>query len=157
MRSILGVVSIIILFSACFGCGGHRQRPEPGALEASPNAIVYTARSMIGKPYRFGGLSPETGFDCSGFTWWVYHQNGIDLPRQSFDQMAQGRKISRGELLPGDLVFFDTDRKGPSHVGIYSGRNSFIHCPGKGRCVREDRLSERYWQKNYLGACRVSP
>ncbi len=156
-RSFLRMVLVTVLFGICFGCGGHTPQLKEGAVAPRAGEIVSTARSVIGKPYRFGGLSPEGGFDCSGFTWWVYHRNGINLPRQTADQMSAGRQVSKKDLRPGDLVFFDIERRGPSHVGIYTGDNRFVHCPSTGSCVREDRFSHRYWQRKYVGACRVLP
>jgi cell wall-associated NlpC family hydrolase len=103
------------------------------------------------------GASPQTGFDCSGFTRWVYLQHGVTLPRQSFDQYRTGAAVDKGELRSGDLVFFDIDKKGASHVGIYSGRGSFLHCSSPGGRVREDGIEEAYWQDHYLGARRVLP
>jgi murein DD-endopeptidase len=125
-------------------------------LEAvDPGALIGTARTQLGIPYRPGGKSPQTGFDCSGFTSWVFVQHGLILPRQSYDQFRIGQLVQRKKLRAGDLVFFEVDKKGASHVGIYSGRGTFIHCSSSGGRVREDGLAENYWQKHYLGARRV--
>lgn len=148
---------LVLVLGLCAGCGGLRLDAVPEMRPCPPGDVVCTARSQIGRPYRFGGLSPDSGFDCSGFTWWVYHQHGVNLPRQSQDQAAFGLPVSPEELLPGDLVFFEERRKGASHVGLYSGRDRFIHCPSSGGRVREERFSDRYWRRHYLGACRVLP
>jgi cell wall-associated NlpC family hydrolase len=119
--------------------------------------MVAVARSQLGKPYVAGGASPETGFDCSGFTCWVYNQYGIPLPRRSYDQFNIGTKVSKDQLRAGDLVFFDVSRKGADHVGIYTGRRTFIHCPHSGAKVREDGFYDTYWQQHFIGACRILP
>jgi cell wall-associated NlpC family hydrolase len=98
-----------------------------------------------------------TGFDCSGFTHWVFMQHGITLPRQSFDQYQLGQQVKVGKLRAGDLVFFEIEKKGASHVGIYVDRGRFIHCSSTGGSVKEEDLNERYWQKHFLGARRLLP
>jgi cell wall-associated NlpC family hydrolase len=108
----------------------------------------------MGVPYHAGGTSPATGFDCSGFTQWVCWQHGIFLPRQSFEQYQVGQPVRGDQLQQGDLVFFEIEQKGASHVGIYEARGWFIHCSSPGGRVREDHLSEKYWRKHYLGARR---
>lgn len=130
--------------------------PRKGSLPRERSAVLDTARSMVGKRYKFGGASPKKGFDCSGLVMWVYERHGIDLPRLSKEQFLRGRRIGRWELAPGDLVFFATDQKGPSHVGIYAGERRFIHAPSKsGKRVREDSLSDPYWGRRFLGGRRL--
>lgn len=115
--------------------------------------IVKTANSFRGVPYRWGGSSHGGGVDCSGLTMAVYRLNGLDLPRTSTQQYSTGRFIDRNNLTEGDLVFFDTTGKGRvSHVGIYVGKGKFIHAPGRGKEVREDRLSSTYYRNRYAGA-----
>jgi len=117
------------------------------------NDIVKTAKLYLGVPYRWGGESPRTGFDCSGLTMVVYRLNGLDLPRSSGQQWQAGKPIKRGQLAKGDLVFFATSggRK-VSHVGIYAGNNQFLHAPGRGRKIRISTLSSTYYKSRYLGA-----
>lgn len=112
------------------------------------------AESLLGVPYKYGGEIPRTGFDCSGLTMFVHKQNGITIPRVSRDQFKYGKQISRQGLRSGDLVFFETYRKGASHVGIYIGGNQFIHSPNKGKNVKTESLSNSYYQQRYLGARR---
>lgn len=115
--------------------------------------IVETARRYIGVPYRWGGKSARTGFDCSGFTMVVYRINGLDLPRSSRQQWRVGKQIHRSQLQKGDLVFFATaggDRI--SHVGIYTGGNKFLHAPRKGRRIQTASLSSKYFRARYVGA-----
>jgi murein DD-endopeptidase len=139
------------------GCGAGRAPLKTGYLPADAGTVVITARSQLGKPYRNRGASPQTGFDCSGFTRWVYLQHGVTLPRQSLDQYLTGEPVKKNELQSGDLVFFDIDKKGASHVGIYSGGGFFVHSSSPGGRVREDGLDEAFWQVHYLGARRVLP
>ena len=117
------------------------------------NEIVETAERFIGLPYRWGGSSARTGFDCSGLTMAVYHLNGLNLPRSSWAQYRTGDPVRRRALDKGDLVFFATSGgKRVSHVGVYAGDQSFIHAPGKGKKIRVDSLSNRYYAARYLGA-----
>ena len=117
------------------------------------NEIVSTAKSFIGVPYRWGGASPEYGFDCSGLSMAVYHLNGLNLPRSSKAQWGAGAPVNRSQLSKGDLVFFATfgGRK-VSHVGLYVGEGKFIHAPGRNRRIRFDSLSNRYFGRRYVGA-----
>jgi cell wall-associated NlpC family hydrolase len=94
--------------------------------------VVDFARRLIGVPYRYGGTSPGTGFDCSGFVSYVYSHFGFSLPHSSFADLLRGRRVGRGQMHPGDLVFFD----GAGHVGIYVGDDRFIHAPHSGTAVR---------------------
>lgn len=112
------------------------------------------AESLLGTPYKYGGATPRTGFDCSGLTMYVHKKNGITIPRVARDQFKYGQQISRQALRSGDLVFFETYRKGASHVGIYIGNNQFIHSPNRGKDVRTESLSNSYFKPRYLGARR---
>lgn len=116
--------------------------------------ILKSAKSQLGKRYKFGGTSPKIGFDCSGLTWYSHKKNGINIPRQSSDQFKGGKRISRNDLRPGDLVFFETYRPGASHVGIYTGDGNFIHSLNRNKNVAIQRLSNNYYKKRYLGARR---
>jgi cell wall-associated NlpC family hydrolase len=114
------------------------------------------AMSLLGVPYKRGGTSEETGFDCSGFVRHIYETSiGRLLPRRAEEQAAVTEKIDRNELHPGDLVFFNTMRRTFSHVGIYIGDGKFIHSPSTGKSVRVDDLREAYWTKRFTGARRV--
>jgi cell wall-associated NlpC family hydrolase len=102
--------------------------------------VVGIAMQYLGVPYRWGGSSPSTGFDCSGFTMFVFAQVGVSLPHSSYAQFGMGSPVSRADLQPGDLVFF----AGASHVGIYIGGGQFIHAPHTGSVVSISSLSGWY-------------
>ena len=115
--------------------------------------IVRTARGYIGVPYKWGGASLKHGFDCSGLAMAVYQLNGLNLPRSSKQQYRAGTPVKRSRLSKGDLIFFDTAKgRGVSHVGIYVDDDSFIHAPGRGKRIRLDSLSGKYFELRYVGA-----
>ncbi|MCX8522043.1 MAG: C40 family peptidase [Rhodoferax sp.] len=125
-------------------------------VEATASELVTNAFGFLGVPYRRGGNSAETGFDCSGLVRTLYQQTaGLLLPRKASDQAAATEKIDKKELLPGDLVFFNTMRRAFSHVGIYVGNGKFVHAPKPGGEVRVDDLGTSYWAKRFDGARRV--
>jgi cell wall-associated NlpC family hydrolase len=113
--------------------------------------IVLTALDNLGVKYRYGGTS-SGGFDCSGFARFVYARAGITLPRQTEAQFQAGTKIDIGRADMGDLVFFKIYSKRISHVGIYLGKNRFIHAPSKGKKVSITDMTIPYWKKRYAGA-----
>ena len=120
----------------------HAKRISPG-LRA-----VQIANHLTGIPYRWGGASPRSGFDCSGLVQYVYGKVGISLPHYAAGQYGHGRRVSRESLRAGDLVFFS----GLGHVGIYAGGGKFIHAPRSGTTVRWSRLSSH---GSYYGATRL--
>jgi cell wall-associated NlpC family hydrolase len=114
------------------------------------------AMTLLGVPYKRGGSSSETGFDCSGFVRHIYETSvGRLLPRRADEQAKTTEKIDRSDLNPGDLVFFNTMRRTFSHVGIYIGDGKFIHAPSAGKTVRVDDLRAAYWTQRFTGARRV--
>ncbi|MEY4711119.1 MAG: hypothetical protein RIS88_569, partial [Pseudomonadota bacterium] len=118
--------------------------------------LVVHAMGFLGVPYRLGGDSAETGFDCSGFVRAIYEQTvGLVLPRTADDQAAATQVIERQDLKPGDLVFFNTMRRAFSHVGIYVGEGKFIHSPKPGAEVRVEDMGGSYWRRRFDGARRV--
>ena len=125
------------------------------ATDRASNLVV-NAMGALGVPYRFGGTSAETGFDCSGFVRAMVQQTmGMLLPRSSEQQAAATEQIEKAELKPGDLVFFNTRRRAYSHVGIYVGDEKFIHAPRSGARVRVESMESRYWTTRFNGARRV--
>jgi murein DD-endopeptidase len=149
-----GLVTLAVIVG---GCALSRPYQDSGPPSREAAALLDTARSQSGTPYLAGGAIPGKGFDCSGFTQWVFRQHGVGLPRQSYDQYQIGELVKSGKWQAGDLVFFDVEKKGASHVGIYVNRGWFIHCPSTGGRVREDYLGDKYWQQHYLGARRILP
>lgn len=118
--------------------------------------LVVSAMGFLGVPYRRGGNSAETGFDCSGFVKALYEQTmGLVLPRRANEQATAGQQVDRKDLQPGDLVFFNTMKRAFSHVGIYVGDGKFIHSPKPGAQVRVEDMGVRYWSTRYNGARRV--
>ncbi len=114
--------------------------------------LVRTAKQFLGIPYRWGGVTAENGFDCSGLTMVCYRLNGLNLPRVSRNQFQAGRWVPKAQLRPGDLVFFAT--KGGqrvTHVGMYIGEGKFIHAPRTGKNVRIEKLSNSFFAKTYMG------
>ena len=118
-------------------------------------ALAGTALGLRGIPYRNGGSDP-TGFDCSGFTQYVFAQFGIALPREVREQYRVGRAVKPDDLAAGDIIFFTTTDPGPSHVAIAIGGDEFVHAPSSTGVVRVEHLSSSYWSPRYLGARRVN-
>ena len=111
---------------------------------------------MIGVRYRWGGNSPDSGLDCSGFVRYVFQDTlGLALPRRAEEMSRVGEKVRISELKPGDLVFFNTMRRTFSHVGIYIGDNKFVHSPSTGSTIRVDDMDSGYWEKRFTGARRI--
>jgi cell wall-associated NlpC family hydrolase len=127
--------------------GGGSPIPPPPAPNANVAAVLQAAYSMIGTPYQYGGSSPETGFDCSGFTMWAWSHAGVYLPHSSAAQYASLPQVAQSDLQPGDLVFFYSPI---SHVGIYVGGGSMIHSPQTGSVVSVVPI---YWD-SFVGAAR---
>jgi cell wall-associated NlpC family hydrolase len=118
--------------------------------------VVVGALNMIGVRYRWGGSSPDSGLDCSGFVRYVFQDTlGLALPRRAEEMSRVGEKVRMADLKPGDLVFFNTMRRTFSHVGIYIGGNKFVHSPSTGSTIRVDDLDDGYWEKRFTGARRI--
>lgn len=128
--------------------------PASPTASGAAAAVINTAKSYLNVPYVWGGTSPQ-GFDCSGFIQYVYSKHGISLPRVTADQYTAGTGISRSDLIPGDLVFFETYKAGASHVGIYLGNDQFIHASSGAGKVTISNLTSAYYTEHYVGARRV--
>lgn len=123
---------------------------------ARAREVLVNALSLTGVNYRYGGNSPDTGFDCSGFVRYVYQQaTNLTLPHSARAISQIGKTIPKSELQPGDLVFFNTLKSTFSHVGIYLGNNRFIHSPSSGGGVRVEDMQNSYWEKRFNGAQRI--
>ena len=158
MAVVLAVLTT--LTGACASTGGvpHPFPSPSGSASAVPAprtpSVADIALTFRGVPYRNGGSDPS-GFDCSGFTQYVFAQHGIALPRAVEEQFEQGKKVKPRDLESGDLVFFKTVSRGPSHVGIVIGDDQFVHAPSSKGVVRVERLSAEYWSKRFLAGRRV--
>lgn len=162
-----GMVAVLLALCACGGPGQavrpaaappvQRHWPQvPAAQPAAANAVLMRAIGLVGTPYRYGGNTPESGFDCSGLVAYVYRDMlDLKLPRTSRElAQAQGPRIDPMKLAPADLVFFGS-RGHVTHVGIYVGEGRFVHAPSTGGTVRLDHLDGHYWRDHYSGARRV--
>ncbi|WP_020183748.1 C40 family peptidase [Methylotenera sp. 1P/1] len=134
----------------------------PEAVNTTPTwsdkaqEVLMQALSLTGIQYKYGGKSPETGFDCSGFVRYVFSQaTKITLPPTARAISQMGKTVKKDELQPGDLVFFNTLKTAFSHVGIYMGDNKFIHSPSAGGSVRVESMDSAYWNKRFNGAQRI--
>jgi cell wall-associated NlpC family hydrolase len=162
-------VTLLALASLATACASTAVAPGPAPFPGLPRAtaaarsepalapsgIVHDALALRGVPYRLGGDTPASGLDCSGLVRYVFLEQRIAMPRTVVEQYEVGRGISRSELRPGDLVFFETEAPGPSHVGIVINGTEFVHAPGTGDVVRVDTLTTAYWSSRLLGARRV--
>lgn len=144
----------IAVYSICLtvllACGGPRIY-NSGTYDHLRPSLVAAALAMRGKPYRYGGTTPD-GFDCSGLVLYSYKQFGIDIPRNSYKQYRASKPVRNRNMQPGDLVFFRTNGSYVSHVGIYIGNNQFVHAPGTGKVVRVESMDDAYYSKTYVGA-----
>ena len=159
---------LILSYATVTGCASniiHAPEPFPrvpssrdrqvlvNERKAAHETIMATALSLRGVPYLNGGVSPR-GFDCSGFTKYVFEQHRISLPRLASDQFAVGTNVSSDSIVAGDLVFFSTVAPGPSHVGLAINEEQFVHAPSHTGVVRVENLNSRYWANRYIGAKR---
>ena len=159
-------VLFLLLLPLLFASGCARKQadilPSPVAAAPAPPRIeehvVTAAKTTIGVRYKYGGTSPETGFDCSGLVCWAYEQVGVQLPRRAKDQLSAGTRISsKSELKPGDIVVFKGTRSRSGwHSGIYSGNGMFVHSPASGKTVMESSLRDGYFARKFAGASRIA-
>lgn len=151
-----GLLVAAALLSACGARTPSRAPIAAPRIAAHPNDILFRAISLVGTPYRYGGNTPESGFDCSGLIGYVFHDiAGARLPRSAADiDRLAAPAIARADLSPGDLVFF-RDGGRVSHIGIYVGEGRFVHAPSRGGTVRLDTLDGDYWRQHYAGAKRL--
>lgn len=134
------------------GVAGTAQRGSSPA-RAERRALVETALTYLGRPYRLGGQDPVTGVDCAGLVRLVFRRLGWDLPYTARGQMELGKRVRIESVSPADLVFFrNTSKRGTSHVGIYIGSGRFIHAAGRKRGVIVSSLSSPYYRRHFAGA-----
>jgi cell wall-associated NlpC family hydrolase len=177
---LLGAIALSLFSAACASTGTAPKpfpMPEPGGVgRATPPApvpttpepaeptgapgttsdlVVRAAMDLRGAPYRDGGSDPR-GFDCSGFTQYVFAQAGTLLPRETREQYLVGMPVPVGEQQPGDLIFFTTTAPGASHVGIALGGDAFVHAPSSRGFVRVEQLTLPYWSRRLVGIRRIA-
>ncbi len=160
------LAATLLSITVLTACGHSPKKPAaPPAQTYSPvapndpvaaSSVLMRALGLVGTPYRYGGNTPESGFDCSGLVTYVYRDMlALNLPRTSRELAAiQGPKIATNRLTAGDLVFFGS-KGNVTHVGIYVGEGRFVHAPSTGGTVRLDHLDGPYWRNHYTGAKRV--
>jgi cell wall-associated NlpC family hydrolase len=165
---------MVFMLVAAIAAAGHAAPPGEAASGAPAQAMLeqlqavgsetqhvatqlaQTALTLIGVPYRRGGQSAGSGFDCSGLVRYLYANTvGLVLPRRAVEQAQAATPIDKSELQPGDLVFFNTMRRAFSHVGVYLGDGKFVHAPRPGERVKISDLNDRYWARRFDGARRV--
>ncbi|UMZ10372.1 C40 family peptidase [Pseudomonas sp. MPFS] len=161
-------IALIVLAALLSACASRTPPPAPvvrapvfnSSQTFSPVAedVLFRALGLVGTPYRWGGNTPDSGFDCSGLIGYVYRDAaGISLPRSTREMIGmQVPDVGKNALQTGDLIFFATNGGSQvSHAGIYVGEGRFVHAPATGGTVKLDSLSKAYWQKAYLSAKRV--
>jgi cell wall-associated NlpC family hydrolase len=165
MRFFHLILVAVLGLSAGF-CRADTPEQEPDFLSQAGSAmaqagsamqdVLMSALALSGTPYKFGGNSPDTGFDCSGFVRYVFSQAAnLTLPHGARAISQLGRSIPVDQLQPGDLVFFNTLKQTFSHVGIYLGNGRFIHAPSSGGGVHIVSMDDAYWAKRFNGARRL--
>jgi len=167
---------VVALLAACSGApqktarAGGSYASSGGAYRTTPpgfphfvdhsigrEEISIQAMSLVGVPYRWGGNTPDAGFDCSGLVHYVVQRAAsVNLPRTTADMSSRGESVEPDEIAPGDLIFFNTTGRPHSHVGIYVGKLRFVNAPSTGGTVRLDYLTNPYWAKRFDGIRRVA-
>jgi cell wall-associated NlpC family hydrolase len=170
LRRLAAGLALAVALASLAGCGSAPTRPQPVARLQVParlhpppadpmgsNEVLIRALGLVGTPYRYGGNTPEGGFDCSGLVGFVFRDAaGRTLPRSTSGLVAmRAPAVGALELEPGDLVFFSPAGGTASHIGIFVGEGRFVHAPSTGGTVRLDRLDADYWRRSFVAARRV--
>jgi cell wall-associated NlpC family hydrolase len=170
LRSLLPAFALVALVTGCGGSVTASQtvvaqavideadlhRPALRLIEPPPTLgerAATIALKAVGVPYRWGGASPTSGFDCSGLVYWTYGRLGVDVTHSSYALYEQGRRVPRSRIRPGDVLFF----YGLGHVGLYLGNGRMVHAPETGRSVEVVDLRESYYGRGFVGARRLVP
>ncbi len=138
----LGLLALLPQLGSCAA------KPAQESAPHTNHPATAIAAKMVGKPYRFGGSTPQ-GFDCSGLVYYSYHKAGYKVPRTSLQQYQDSLPVKRSHMREGDLLFFRIEGK-VSHVGVYLGDNRFIHAPSSGKRVLISSLEEPYWKQRLV-------
>lgn len=151
------LVMFIFLLASCSSSPKYTSHSAvtPIPSHSKHKRIIQVAKSQLGRPYRYGGLTPKTGFDCSGLINYSYKKVGLTLPRTTRQLYRMSKPIKRKHLRRGDLVFFRINRKSISHVGLYLGNNKFIHAPSSGKRVNIASLNTKYWRARFARGGRI--
>jgi cell wall-associated NlpC family hydrolase len=163
------LVAIVAVLAGCVSAGGGRHADseayglgDDGYADATPlsarsNDVLIRAIGLVGTPYRYGGNTPQGGFDCSGLVGFVFRDAaGVALPRSTRELIdIDAPSVPRDALQPGDLVYFNPNGGRVSHIGIYVGEGRFVHAPSRGGTVRLDSLASDYWTRHFVTAKRV--
>lgn len=142
--------ALALLLSAC---GSVIKAPKKAFSQQQK--IIAVAKAQLGKPYRYGGKSPKTGFDCSGLINFSYKKAGLSIPRTTLQLYRDAYPVKRSKLKKGDLVFFKINKRKISHVGLYLGNNKFIHSPSAGKRVNIANMNDKYWRQRFARGGRI--
>ena len=143
------ILSSILLITAC------SSQPKYAKSHNKKYKIIQIAKAQIGKPYRYGGSSPRSGFDCSGLINYSYKKVGLSVPRTTRQLYKATRPVNKNNLKAGDLVFFRINRRTISHVGLYLGNNRFVHAPSGGKKVNIANINDKYWKARFSRGGRI--
>ncbi len=155
----------VMLFLLAGGCGHKTVLPPvaaggdsvlPAQGQRHRLAVVRTAQALVGVPYRWGGSSPQQGFDCSGLVWWVMRHNGIAVPRMTDGQAQTGTAVAPAQAAAGDIAVFRIGYGG-LHTAVISGSGTMVHSPKSGSTVREESYLSRYWLPRLVTVRRILP
>jgi cell wall-associated NlpC family hydrolase len=144
---------ISLLLVAAQGCASTAPSRAIDAPSDSSHSVVAAAQRVVGAPYRYGGFTPR-GFDCSGLVYYAHLQAGIPVPRTTGAQLRYARPVALDDLRAGDVLFFELEGKKAAHVGIYAGRDIFIHAPSSGKTVSYADLHSAFWSSRLMAAGR---
>ncbi|MBT8142078.1 MAG: C40 family peptidase [Gammaproteobacteria bacterium] len=167
-RHKLLLLFVVALLGACSSTSPYSKpgSSQPSVVDSRPdnssdardrnlkNTVVMAALNQVGTPYKYGGSSPATGFDCSGLVQYSHSQAGLSVPRTTRKQMQFFSKVNKRDLRAGDLVFFQTGRN-QYHVAIMLNQNEFVHAPSSGKTVSTSSFSNPYWKANFIKAGRL--
>lgn len=144
---------VLIVAALLAACGSTRTliKVEPEVR----HRIVLDALGQVGRPYRYGGASPDSGFDCSGLIQYIFAQSGIRIPRTTLEQRAIGVEIDEDDILPGDLLFYRFGSGKVDHVALYLGDGQAIHAPASGRSIIVASVDLKYWRQRFVEAVRI--
>ena len=150
----MGRVLLCVLGLGLAACSSAPVARVDGDRVAAERAASH-ALKMLGRPYRYGGMNPSSGFDCSGLIQFSFAKAGVSVPRSTEMQLRASSPVRGAQLRRGDLLFFDQDGKKKSHVAIYVGDGQFVHAPSSGKRVRADRIDSPYWKKHLSEVRRI--